>query len=136
MVDISPSKYGYNPNDITANANDLNLAFNKMMLSNKRKNEAVERLFSKYPMTYVNKIAMAVKANGVQLVFVYLPAYTHQTTSSDIIHTYSTLGKVILADSITLADKSNWADAEHLNIKGSKIVSKQIADNLVQILSQ
>jgi|GEM_PF-2595316 len=127
-MDISDSQYGYNGHDLLiANPDELDADFKKMLEKNKHHNKYLDSLAEISPLNYVQQIKDLAAQHGIRLVLLYLPAYTHQITDSEIVDKYSKYGPIIMTDSTTLKNKNNWFDREHLNIAGAELISQKVA---------
>lgn len=95
--------------------------------------EAAYRLVSTYGNQTVKQIVETARANGVPVVFLYLPEYAFAADPApDSLALYNDLGPILLPPPEIVRDSSNWGDFAHLNRAGSlKIVpylSTAIAD--------
>jgi hypothetical protein len=132
-TEISTSVFGFNGIDATIDGNELDNLVVKSQTKEQQKIAVIEQELNTYPLFYVNEIAALSKANHTALIFLYLPSYVSTIAQKEIVSKYSGIGTIILPEPEMLRDKTNWADAEHLNRRGSEIVSKRIASTLGSI---
>src|ERR1043165_4170457 len=126
QTEIAASPFGFNGNNGIANPEDLDKEARKALEREKKKNASIENALNTLPQGYINQIADLAKANGVKLLFIYLPAYENRMSETELKTFYAPKGQIIFPDEQVLRDKANWADYEHLNISGEQKISPQI----------
>jgi len=80
-------------------------------------------------LQYINSISELARAKGVKLLFTYLPSYGTAEQPADNV-AFQRLAPMIKPDISILRDKTLWSDIGHLNAKGARQVSQNIAMQL------
>lgn len=96
-----------------------------------------ERVNQKLGMSYVKAITSMARKNGTAIVFLYLPSFKEdQVFLPRNYESYLKLGPVILPPDSLITNMEHWADPNHMNLKGSKLISRFLAIELAKVLDQ
>lgn len=132
-TDISTSPFGFNGTNASADENELRKNMVRAQKREKNKISVIENALNAPSLFYVKKISKLAKSKQVKLFFLYLPAYSGQADRKEIEATYSSLGKIISPEEKVLQDKINWADNQHLNLRGAEKISQQLVSAVASI---
>ena len=130
---IDSNLYGFTPNLAPGDTVELLKAKSERVLLGKR--HTLKREFDNvFPLHYVKKIAQYCQRNDVNLFFLYLPSYGVSPTKPAQADFYRQYGTLLIPPTDIFENKANWADANHLNPKGSTLLSRWLANRLLSQL--
>ena len=88
----------------------------------------------RYPKKHIENIASLTKANGVKLVFLYLPSYGSRLEMPSEYDFYKNMGDVWIPPNSILENPEHWVDGEHLNYKGSTELAKWLTEEVASTI--
>jgi hypothetical protein len=122
----NPDLFGFSTSKDTAEPTFLKEIAQKRSLKTIPSKGIPHYFYSKYPISYLYKIAEICKKHKVELTLLYLPSFGGQKRPADEV-TYSKLGNLLIPPSEILNNPNNWYDENHLNFAGSKKISTWLA---------
>ena len=92
-------------------------------------NQMVHWFNLQYPENYLYKISSLAESHHIRLFFLYLPGF-HQWTLPAELPLYEKLGYVLIPPEEIFTDRRNFIDPDHLNDRGSGMLSKWLQSQL------
>ncbi len=87
-----------------------------------------------YPRKYLRKVVRLCENNGMDIIFLYLPAYGTNQKMPGEYETYLKYGKVLIPPKEIFEDPSNWFDDHHFNQNGSDQFSLWLSAELMHLI--
>jgi hypothetical protein len=127
----SSELYGYAATDRMASEPELDENRKSWQIRLSQTNpEIIEKVQSKFPLSYLGKMIKIIQQKDIQLLFIYLPESGSSLNKPKYASFYEHNASLLIPLQSIFKDRSNWMDASHLNDKGSEILSTWLAEQL------
>lgn len=125
---VREANFGYgSSNDELVGANSLR--FPDTVKNNFLLNQMVHWFNLQYPENYLYKISSLAESQHIRLFFLYLPGFHGWTLPAEL-PLYQKLGYVLIPPQEIFTDPRNFMDPDHLNDRGSGMLSKWLLSQL------
>jgi hypothetical protein len=85
-----------------------------------------DRIMTRYPKSYVQKIIDMAKSNNVKVVMLYIPVFGYPYHKPKELNYYKQVADVILMPENFFDNEKHWMDSEHLNKSAASILSDSV----------
>lgn len=126
---ISTYPYGHVPSAGVADSVDLHRKVNEKNMAMKTP-ERFKSLKLLFPAHYLREVTALCKAAGAEVYFLYLPGYASPMAEPGESEFYRQMGQLLIPPADIFQEPTYWFDEEHLNEKGSRILSEWLAEEL------
>ena len=126
--------FGFATSGDTATLAQLNDAKERRSKPGKELSVLKQQYQMSYPRKYLSKVACLCEKHGMEIIFLYLPAYGTSLKKPKEYETYLEHGKVLIPPTEIFEDPSNWFDESHFNQNGADHFSLWLSAELKGML--